>query len=240
MAGVYGNIGVIVASKTKDLSDRICEEFKAICPKHIVPDKVPAKGDQPKAPDLHLLNEDILIEFKSINIELEDTNSNGEKINRAKRQNSVLFGTGHISFSDKEFVRFSQKMTGRLRNSIEDADKQLSIYCDDRDLLTVCCVVVEFAEQRVFDWFQKNLPTRDMVRVSVSKEFKKRDIDVVLTFMIGHDGAVSMDAIQRVYKDGYLEPQCRRLMVLLSHVFNRLGLKLDHSETPIQFFEPTT
>lgn len=225
-------------TKMQLMSSSFSEALHKLYPSAIKPDEQYDADLSGKAPDHFLPQHMIAIERKSISPNLTGRSNNGKKLNSSMDEEFMVFGTANVSLSNHEFRKLSDKMTGELRTRIKEAEEQLVEFCNDQDILSVCCLFVEITKKETFDWHSTDLPTRDMVRTSADLEFRRRDIDVLVLFTMDGRGLVCLDIIQAMYRDEYLQAEFEKLSSVLGNVFLELSWDADFSVTPATLFVP--
>lgn len=222
-------------SRAKRLSNDFFNALSIVAPDLRQPDN---EERQREYPDVYLPSANIALELKSVSKNLRDSKRTGEQLYRLT--NKILFGTGPVNLTEKEFKGFSRALCGGLKRSISKAESQLNNFRDDNeDMLEACCLFVDVADYSIFDWGASHLPSRDMVRSVVEVEMKKRSIDAYLVFTSQMSEIVACDLMHKVYRDSYLVREFSKLFEILPRVLRRLPYEFDFSEAPVEYFEPS-
>jgi hypothetical protein len=221
-------------SRAEVLSENFLNALKKLFTDLEEPDKV-ERNDF--APDVFLPSQMIAIELKAISPDLNTGNTAGEQIRKVKDSDIVIFGSPRITLTESEAVQLSEMMTGKLKKRISKAEKQLNNFCNGRDILTVMSVFAEISKVSSRNWDERELPSRDMVRIAVQKGMKNRDIDAFVIFTLDEANLLYLDVMQKRFAESYLEGELMALHQLLYHACKELPYRFDFSEKAEFFSE---
>lgn len=220
------------------MSEAFSDAIKRVVPDAIEPDKESQNGKLGKAPDFYFPRQRIAVELKSVSINLNSGEAIGRRLQRAKKEDLVIFGTVKIDLSYSEFLKFSDKMSGKLRQRISHAEKQLASYSVDETVLTVCCVFIEIDRSETLQWDARRHPSRQMVRSICDAELRKSKIDCLVTFVLNEQREYSVDIIQTVFENNHLQAEFDQLLCVLRQAALHLPFLEDRSVLPLAFFMP--